>query len=194
MARTCRHVASHPQDGREIGRLLRAGPRSTVRLRLPWLPFRLIDELDDRLQPGMRVFEYGGGGSTLWFLDHGLKVVTIEHDATWARILESNVASPLWTLRVLPLGHEGAEYIRAIEDYPDGEFDLVVVDGRYRSRCTEAAIPKVRHGGMLIVDDVDRPRYATALEAVPWPRRDIIGFAPAKPSLSYTGLFVRPDE
>jgi hypothetical protein len=47
---------------------------------------------------------------------------------------------------------------------------------------------------MLVVDDIDRPRYAASLDAVPWARRDIIGFAPAKPSLSYTGLFVRPDE
>jgi hypothetical protein len=57
-----------------------------------------------------------------------------------------------------------------------------------------ASLGKVRPGGMLVVDDVDRQRYARALEAVDWPREDVIGFAPAKPSLSYSTLFTRPHE
>jgi predicted O-methyltransferase YrrM len=165
-----------------------------VKLRLPWLPYRLIDDLESRLQPGMRVFEYGGGGSTLWFLDRGLDVVTVEHDPGWARILNTSVSSPAWSLLVKPLGVDGAAYVDAISAYPDDHFDLVVVDGRYRSRCVAAAVPKIQPGGLLVVDDVDRPRYRAALESVSWPRTDVIGFAPAKPSLSYTTLFVRPDE
>lgn len=194
VARSCRHLAAHPRDGRELGRLLKSRGRSTVTLRTPWLPYRLVDELEARLQPGMRVFEYGGGGSTLWFLDRGLDVVTVEHDATWSRILESRVDSSSWTLLVEPLGADGAGYVDAISAYPDDHFDLVVVDGRYRSRCIGAALTKVQPGGLLVVDDVDRPRYAAALDSVAWPRTDVIGFAPAKPSLSYTTLFVRPDE
>jgi len=194
MGRSARHLASRPGDGRELVRLVRAGARSTVRLRLPWLPFRLIDLLDERLEPGMRVFEFGGGGSTLWFLDHGLEVVTDEHDAAWARILEQATASASWSLLVHSLDDGGAAYVDAIGDYPDGHFDLVVVDGRYRVRCVAASLAKVRPGGMLVVDDTDRERYAAALEAVPWPRADIVGFAPAKPSLSYASVLVRPDD
>jgi hypothetical protein len=194
MGRSARHLASHPRDGREFGRLMLAGVRSTVTLRLPWLPFRLIDLLGERLEPGMRVFEYGGGGSTLWFLDRGLEVVTDEHDATWGRILEETTTSTSWDLLVHPLDDGGAAYVGAIDDYPDGHFDLVVVDGRFRARCVDAALAKIRPGGMLVVDDVDRARYAAALEAVPWPRTDFVGFAPAKPSLSYTSMLVRPDD
>jgi predicted O-methyltransferase YrrM len=171
-----------------------SGSRSTVRLRMPWLPFRLVDELDSRLRPGMRVFEYGGGGSTLWFLDRALDVVTAEHDIAWSHILEENVASPSWKLLVHPLDDGGTAYVDSISAYPEGHFDLVVVDGRCRARCVAAALTRIRPGGMLVVDDVDRERYAAALDAVSWPRTDVIGFAPAKPSLSYTSLFVRPDE
>ena len=194
MGRSARHLVGHPRDGREVGRLVRAGVRSTVTLRLPWLPFRLIDTLEERLAPGMRVFEFGGGGSTLWFLDLGLEVVTAEHDTEWSHILEKTASSPSWTLLVRPLDDGGTAYVDAIDAYPDGHFDLVVVDGRHRARCVAAALTKVRPGGMLVVDDVDRERYAAALDAVPWPRADVIGFAPAKPSLSYTSLLVRPDE
>ena len=194
LARTAGHVARHPRDGRELGRLVRTGARSTVTLRLPWLPFRLIDTFEHRLRPGMRVLEYGGGGSTLWFLDHGLEVVTVEHDDGWAQILQQTASGPSWTLLVRTLDDGGVAYVDAVDDYPDGHFDLVVVDGRERARCVAAALGKVRPGGMLVVDDVDRERYAAALTAVPWPRTTVIGFAPAKPSLSYTAMFVRPDE
>jgi hypothetical protein len=194
VGRSLRHLVRHPRDGRELSRLLRAGVRSTVTLRVPWLPFRLVDTLEGRLRPGMRVCEYGGGGSTLWFLDHGLEVVTVEHDRAWAQILRRTASSPSWTLLVRPLDDDAAGYVGAVDEYPDGHFDLIVVDGRERARCVDAALSKVRPGGMLVVDDVDRARYAAALARLSWPRADVIGFAPAKPSLSYTALFVRPDE
>jgi predicted O-methyltransferase YrrM len=161
---------------------------------MPWLPFRLVDELDARLRPGMKVFEFGGGGSTLWFLDHGLEVVTAEHDEGWARVLQESVSSPRWTLLIRPLDDDAAAYVGAIDGYCDDHFDLVVVDGRERARCIAASLTKIRPGGMLVVDDIDRERYARALAAVGWPRTDVIGFAPAKPSLSYTALLTRPDE
>jgi Methyltransferase domain len=194
MARTAGHLVRHPGDGREVTRLLRAGVRSTVRLRMPWLPFRLIDDLESRLQPGMKVFEFGGGGSTLWFLDHDLEVVTVEHDQAWSRVLQETAASPRWTLLVRPLGIDGTSYVGTIDQYPDAHFDLVVVDGRERARCVRASLAKIKPGGTLVVDDVDRERYARALERVGWPRTDVVGFAPAKPSLSYTAAFSCPDE
>jgi Methyltransferase domain len=192
MARTAGHLARHPRDGREVPRLVRAGARSTVTLRTPWLPFRLIDELEARMQPGMRVFEFGGGGSTLWFLDHDLEVVTVEHDQAWSRVLRETASSPRWTLLVRPIDRDAASYVGAIDQYPDSHFDLVVVDGRERARCVQASLSKIKPGGMLVVDDVDRDRYARALEGVGWPRTDVVGFAPAKPSLSYTATFRAP--
>jgi predicted O-methyltransferase YrrM len=167
-----------------------------MKLRLPWLPFRLIDELQLSLGQGARVFEYGGGGSTLWFLDRGATVVTVEHHPDWARALHEAVGSSArggaWTL-LQPVTDAGFDaYVDAIRAYRDGEFDLVVVDGRERGRCAHAALDKIRPGGLLVVDDVDRERYVEPLAAITWPRRDVVGFAPAKPSLAYTAVFQRP--
>jgi hypothetical protein len=50
----------------------------------------------------------------------------------------------------------------------------------------------VRPGGLLLVDDIDRERYHAAVDAIGWPRRDVVGFAPAKPTLSYTAVLRRP--
>lgn len=194
MGRSAREVAREPAKGRELGRLLATRGRSTSRLRLPWLPFRLIDELAEVVGPGSRVFEFGGGGSTLWFLDRGCEVVTVEHVPAWSERLAGLVASDRWQLldRGADDGYDA--YVAAIEDYPEDTFDVVVVDGRERVRCAHAALSRVRPGGWLVVDDVDRERYAAGLAAIPWPRRDVVGFAPAKPSLAYTAVFTRPPE
>jgi hypothetical protein len=192
IGRSARDVARQPRLGRDLGRLLATRGQSTSRLRLPWLPFRLIDELSRFLEPRSRVFEFGGGGSTLWFLDQGCEVVTVEHVGSWSRRLAALVTSDRWEL--LDRATDGGfdDYVDAISDFPEASFDVVVVDGRERVRCALAALSRVRPGGWLIVDDVDRLRYAEGLATIPWPRRDIVGFAPAKPSLAHTAVFMRP--
>ena len=93
--RSAKVLARHPRLGKELPRLAATRGRSTMRLRLPWLPFRLIDELAAVIGPGSRVFEYGGGGSTLWFLDRGAEVVTVEHHEGWANQLEEATSALL---------------------------------------------------------------------------------------------------
>ena len=190
--RSAKVLARHPTTARELPRLAATRGHSTMRLRLPWLPFRLIDELAEVVGPGTRVFEFGGGGSTLWFLDRGAEVVTVEHHDGWADELAQSIDTRAWTLLRRPATEQYAAYVAAIEDYPDDSFDVVVVDGRERARCAAAATTKVRPGGLLLVDDVDRERYHDALAAVGWPRHDVVGFAPAKPTLAYTAVFRRP--
>ena len=48
----------------------------------------------------------------------------------------------------------------AICDEPDASLDLVVVDGRARVECARRAMPKVKPGGLLLLDDTSRERYA----------------------------------
>lgn len=187
-----RVLVHEPSLGRELPRLLATRGRSTMRLELPWLPFRLIDELAARLDGDSRVFEYGGGGSTLWFLERGATVTTVEHHPEWAAELRRRITSDRWTLVERSSDDDYAAYVGAIEEHPDDSFDVVVVDGRERARCLTAALPKVRPGGLLVVDDIDRDRYQAAIDATGWPRRDIVGFAPAKPSLAYTAVLTRP--
>ncbi|NGX49316.1 MAG: hypothetical protein K940chlam5_00914 [Candidatus Anoxychlamydiales bacterium] len=60
-------------------------------------------------------------------------------------------------------------YVKKIDSYPDEYFDLVFVDGRARSSCIKHALPKIRKGGYLILDnadDVARPYYIMAKQLV----------------------------
>jgi hypothetical protein len=191
MSRSAGLIARNPRYASGLRRLAMTGGRSTVSLRLPWLPFDLIDDLRERVGPRSRVFEFGGGGSTLFFLDCGAEVLTVEHDPSWMGRLEELAGTRTWSGLLQPLDDPDA-YVASITEHPDDYFDVVVVDGRERARCALAALSKVRPGGWLVFDDVDRERYVEGLQKVQWPRRDYIGFAPAKPSLAFTSVFEKP--
>lgn len=151
---------------------------------LPWITFRAIDWLDSYLDSGMKVFEYGAGGSTLFLAKRAGSVVSVEHDESFYRIvrdelLRRNINNCQLILRQPePCKGSGGtyasfqskykgwcfeSYVRTIDDFPDGGFDLVLVDGRARVACINQALKKVKPGGALMLDNSDRPGYARAL-------------------------------
>jgi hypothetical protein len=183
-----------PRQVQYLRKWVRVLRKPTLDSRMPWLPFRVIDLLQHHLTPHSRVFEFGGGGSTLWFAHRVGTVVTVEHDEAWFQMLQASVRdSP--GCRVIHHGPEDdyADYVESIGSFPDGHFDVVVVDGRQRVRCVEAAMPKVRPGGLLILDDSNRAKYTTAFDiAREWPHQTLSGLTPAKAIAGVTTVWRRP--
>lgn len=128
----------------------------------------------------------GGGGSTLFFCKRVANVVTVEHNAKWFSLLEKEVVKNTiqnWKglLRpaqegigenlsiadpdayvsddVLFKGCHFREYASAIDAFSDAFFDVVLVDGRARPSCLKHALPKIKAGGLLILDNSDREYY-----------------------------------
>jgi len=155
--------------------------------RRPWINFRATEWLESYVKPGMRVFEYGSGGSTLYLAERMAHVVSVEHDEGFyhfmaERLQRYGVANCTYLLcapesmeadEVPPYSCESftsewpthkamsfEAYVKAIDDYPDGSFDLVTVDGRARPSCVLRALPKIKNGGWLLVDNMERSRYA----------------------------------
>ena len=50
------------------------------------------------------------------------------------------------------------DYVAAINDELDNSLDLVIVDGRARVECVRRAMPKVKPGGLLLLDDTGRTK------------------------------------
>jgi len=154
--------------------------------RRPWINFRATEWLQSYVKPNMRVFEYGSGGSTFFLAERGAHVVSVEHDEEFyhfmaERLQRYGVANCTYLLRA-PQSMEADKvpsyscesftsewpthtamsfeaYVKAIDDYPDGSFDLVTVDGRARPSCVLRALPKIKDGGWLLVDNMERSRY-----------------------------------
>lgn len=161
--------------------------RSTMADHVPWLTFPAIDFLEKHIKENARVFEYGGGGSSLFFLKKAEKVVTVEHDPAWFDLLKKNIPDNRfcnWEGRLLlpehPVDSTGLDqskpdnyfsgvmafqnatfraYATSIDNFPDEYFDVVLVDGRARASCLHHAVGKVKNGGYLILDNAERKYY-----------------------------------
>src|SRR5882724_10582455 len=57
--------------------------KTPLDLEIPWFSYAAIDFLDGFVQPDMKVFEYGSGGSTLFFARRAKSVVSVEDNAKW---------------------------------------------------------------------------------------------------------------
>jgi hypothetical protein len=135
----------------------------------PWWPAPAIRHLDEQLPANARVFEWGSGGSTVWLARRGADVVAIESEREWHRLVSERVpeadvrfvpGTDTGTLRSEPeLRDHGQhffdEYVAAIEDFPDGAFDLIIIDGIARCECARRATSKVKPNGLVVLDDTN---------------------------------------
>jgi len=180
------------------------GKHTPLEDELPWMTYRAIDWLSHHLTHDMILFEWGSGGSTTFFSRRVKRVITIEHDPIWyqevvnalekrgyknisLRLVEPVAAkniNPWYTSTdVNYTGKCFESYIKAIDEYPDSFFDVVVVDGRARAGCIRQALPKIKPGGYLILDNSERVEYKLGLDLVP-KHKDIQLFGPGP----YSGI------
>lgn len=160
---------------------------TSVRDEQPWITFQVIAFLKSKVKATDKVFEYGGGGSTLFFVNRAAEVVTVEHNDEWFKILSSIIKEKKLTNwkgnfigaaktelvsnpdpanpdhyssdDIPSRGFNYKEYVSAIDSYSDGYFDWVIVDGRSRPACIVHALPKIKRGGYLVLDNSDRDYY-----------------------------------
>jgi hypothetical protein len=117
---------------------------------LPWYTYPAIEYFDRWDAKGLRVFEYGGGNSSLYWARKGAQVWSVEHDATWWASMGTRSAQ----LQGLLLREDANTYARAIDEV-GGEFDIIVIDGAWRNECATAALAHLRPGGIFILDNSD---------------------------------------
>jgi hypothetical protein len=182
-----RTLLRHPMALTTIGAAFRRNLGADSQM--PWWNDRAIRYIAQHLRSGDRVFEWGSGASTIWLISHGAKVTSVEHDLEWV----SNVRDrcPDADIRAVP--GDPSDYIAAIDEYDDDSFDIVIVDGTYRAECLQRATPKVKPGGLLILDDTDM-RQLARLKKVSLPGWQTVSFAGFKPSrdVRETTFFHRP--
>ncbi|MEO0405916.1 MAG: hypothetical protein AAF289_01060 [Cyanobacteria bacterium P01_A01_bin.135] len=61
---------------------------------LPWWTYPAIEFIATWVRPEMRVFEYGGGHSTLWWAERVQQVITVDHDQNWVTKVAGRLSSP----------------------------------------------------------------------------------------------------
>lgn len=162
-----RRTRLHDEEGNFIGvrRLLASAPRAVssgllrlafgYRPRIPWISYDAIKLLDRFLQRNSRVLEFGSGMSTIWYARRAGEVYAVEDSEPWHARVASLISSERLPNVRLQHSADVDEYSRFMAHDARG-FDLVVVDGNYRYRCTMAALPLLRKGGIFYLDNSDR--------------------------------------
>lgn len=164
---------------------------------LPWIEFEVIDLLEKYFtkQINTRVFEYGMGRSTIFFLSRVTELISVEHDENWFRQVNESVhqlnfqnkwkaflirpepKSPNLTIDPSNPDHYGTEdahlknftfqkYAESIESYPNNYFDIILIDGRARPSCLKHSLNKVKNDGLIILDNTERDYYLRAFSDV----------------------------
>jgi predicted O-methyltransferase YrrM len=135
----------------------------------PWMSPGAIGFLEGFLRKSDVGLEFGSGRSTAWFARQTRHLTSVEHNAQWAeevrkKIRETGLGNVDY--HHVALDHPEEEphrdfydplprYVDIANRYPDRTFDYVIVDGHYRIACIEATVPKLKAGGILILDNSD---------------------------------------
>lgn len=164
----------------------------------PWIVPAAIGFLRRRIRSNWSVLELGAGRSTVWFARRAGRVLSFEDNGFWAEQTRERLRAEGLDnvdIRVGPV-EELPERVAAL---PDSAFELVVVDFLEAPIVTRVdvlkpAMKKVKAGGLLLLDDSDRPGYAEAFELLDgWSFRKFVGVKDEWPEACETGIFRRPD-
>lgn len=159
---------------------------------LPWYTYPAIEYLVQFDYHDKKIFEYGCGYSSAFWAERALTVTSIEDNQSyferWKNEFETQNLDIRWR-------DEGEIYEQAIfED--DIKYDVIVVDGKRREKCAEAAVQKLADGGMIILDDSDRintsMEYVRAVEILKQAgllQVDFYGFCPMNNYTKTTSVF-----
>jgi|688.fasta_scaffold246579_1 hypothetical protein len=130
----------------------------------PWFVYGAIDYLEHIVAPSSRVLELGGGGSTLFWLNRGNPVTTIEQDTAWSGLLNKAVGvSGSWKLVEV----SGID-LKTLEDLEvNQKFDVIVND--FNSETSRGDVAdwideRLATNGLIIWDNSDRQDYSAGIE------------------------------
>jgi hypothetical protein len=196
---------------------------SAIKDAVPWITFEAKEWIDAFLVQNcgkeMTVFEYGSGGSTIFFTQRFSRVISVEHNPEWygvvRKILQRENASNCKYLLKEPQPFSGYSvsdaadpqsyasheyegmsfeaYVKSIDTYPNKSFDLVFIDGRARPSCILHARNKLKSGGIIILDNAERDYYSLGKGLLrDWGRMDFYGPGPYGRYFWQTSIFRRP--
>lgn len=122
--------------------------------------------LDSWLKPSDRGIEFGSGRSTIWLARRLAHLTTVEHDSRWyervkRRSEERNLTHKV-DYRLVPA--EGTQmdeprdhpYAGVADEMADESVEFALIDGQMRLRCLQRVIPKLKPGGLLVLDGANR--------------------------------------
>lgn len=136
---------------------------------LPWITDGATDFIENiifernKLDKETRIFEFGSGNSTLYFLSRGCQVTSVDHDEEWsAKVLQSAQAFGYGDKLKLITAKRPYHHL-----YQDSDIDITIIDGRDRVKCFQHVLENMKNNKQIIVfDNTERLDYKYS-DAIP---------------------------
>lgn len=161
-------------------------------LQMPWYTYPFLEHLNKCDLLGLECFEYGGGSSTSYLVNHTKHVTTVEKDPKWFDMIKSKNSRFLDTKLTLILASDKLAYCQAISTQPQKFYDIIVIDGNWRLSCAEVSISFLSDKGLIILDNSDWcPLTCDFLMKQGFYRLDFSGFGASNQFTWSTSIFFR---
>lgn len=167
---------------------IQAKLRAILRPEDPSLTPRAIAQLDRMLGKDSIGVEWGSGNSTRWFARRAQHLTSIEttpsyYEQVAATLRAEGVGNVDY--RLIPHDFEWEDdeqamhrssIVRAVDDFADETLDFALIDSAPRGCLCAGVAPKLKHGGLLILDNANwylppppdvRPIAPSSVSAVP---------------------------
>jgi len=131
---------------------------------LPWLTKDANMILSTYLLDTDVGLEFGSGRSTVWLASRSKHLTSVEHYELWYTKVDQmlkDLNTENVDYRFCPKDApddqgDDASYVKVIDTFEPNSIDYALVDGQYRAFCVLHLIDKLRPGGLLIIDNVNR--------------------------------------
>jgi predicted O-methyltransferase YrrM len=129
---------------------------------LPWLTPDSIKLLRGLIQKSDIGLEYGSGRSTAWLAKRCKFLTSYEDNKKWyakVRFELDKLAiknTEYFFKESLTRPAKNSDYVTTIYSFENDSLDFILIDGNHRGLLAREAIKKVKLGGLLIIDNIER--------------------------------------
>lgn len=157
---------------------------------LPWFSYPALQFLEQLDLSGLKVFEFGSGNSSRYFLRRGCLVTSVEDSAEWFSYLKTH-SSENDKMKLI-FAATKAEYVSALSG-EGTKYDIILVDGSHRELCLEAAQNSLSQRGIIILDNAEwYPESVSKLRGAGFVEIDFCGLGPLNGFGWATSFFFLP--
>ena len=155
---------------------------------IPWMTYPFLNYLEKLDLTGKTIFEWGSGGSTLYFSRRGATITTVDSNKKWYDYVAQRTPK-----RVNQFLATDADYINAV-GLESHQYDIIIIDGDSDTRldCTKVALKYLEAEGIIIFDNSDwYPESCNFLREQGFTQIDFSGFGPINHYQWCTSLFFK---
>lgn len=158
---------------------------------LPLYTYPAIEYLNSLDFKNKKIFEFGSGNSTLFWIEKGAIVTCVENSKNWFESLKTSIPDPQKHQFIFA---NKEDYFNAITQNNE-QYDVIIIDGsQNRLECSKKAVKQVTENGLIILENSDWFENSAKFirDSLNFIQIDFYGFKPSKCNSSVTSFFISP--